>query len=705
MEPLLPTLHNLPVFYIVLISLLTMAGLSGFVLYRRLRERPPHPNFVWLKGLVLLPLWLLGVIWTVLAAAMGVFAGGVAGSWLFSLLALLVVPVFGLISWGLYYWLHGRPHADAGMLLLVPTLIFTVYATQRLWICEPLALSGLGQAQLCTARLYEQGGGGAIRNQAAARGWYRHAAEQGVAEAEYEVAGFTRGREQKIDWYTRAADHGHAGAAYQLYWLQEKTEPKEALQRLQKAARHGHAGAQYRLGLLYQNSGGGVGRDLSRTRELWPLAANGGHISAMRALAIAYAGDGILFDHDPEASLLWEQRARSLAQSKPSIPLIEQALEWNWERILEEVRARSARADAGDVDAQLAIGRKILAQADTDPVLIDKALGWIERAARAGSVDAQYQLAIHYLDTASAHEKGRHWLVAAADNGHQQALRRVIIAFKNQEHGLPRDLQRSKAYSEALFELLKAGGTLENETDWISAGWEYNDTLKQIKKEADQYLPPDQLRRQSDAGDPAAQYHLANELMPTRYNEGAALMRASAEAGYTQAQYEMARSYRTRKRTEQEERQAIEWLTAAAQSGHRGAMVDLGAVYLQGVKRIGLIRDPYRAKRLFERALRGREGDVIYEQRTHRGSWQYTVRNVDRWLDQVPDYVRRLELEGLQGAQRRQAVDRWYKQERDALLSQLSELDGGTPDQQKKQLDGLDRQYAVLSKEDQSSAD
>jgi len=703
MEPLLPALHNLPVFYTVLVSLLTMAGLSGFVLYRLLRERPLHPRFIWLRGLVLLPLWLLGLIWTLLTVAMGVFAGGVAGSWLFSLLSLLLVPVFGLITWGLYYWLRGRLQADAGMLLLVPALIFTVYTTQRLWLCEPLALSGLGQAQLCTARLYEQGSGGAIRNQATARGWYRRAAEQGMAEGEYEIAGFAREREQKIDWYTRAADHGHAGAAYQLYWLQEKTEPKGALQRLQNAARHGHAGAQYRLGLLYQNSGGGLGKDLSRTRELWPLAANGGHISAMRDLAIAYAG-GILFDHDPEASLLWERRARSLAQSKPDIPLFEQALEWNWERVLEEVRARSARADAGDADAQLAIGRKILAQADTDPVLIDKAFGWIERAARSGSVDAQYQLAIHHLDTELAHEKGRHWLVTAADNGHQQALRKVIVAFKNQEHGLPRDLQRSKAYSEALFELLKARGTLENEMDWIRAGWEYNDTLKQIKKVAEQYLPPDQLRRQSDAGDPAAQYHLAKELMPTRYSEGAALMRASAEAGYTQAQYEMARSSRTRKRTEQEEWQAIEWLTAAAQSGHRGAMVDLGAVYLHGVKRIGRERNPYRAKQLFEQALRGREGDVIYEQRTHRGSWQYTVRIVNRWLEQVPDYVRRLDLEGLQGVQRRQAIDRWYEQEREALLSQLPELDGGTLTQQKKQLDGLDQQYALLSNKNQSMA-
>ena len=550
------------------------------------------------------------------------------------------------------------------MLLLVPAFMLTVYSVQRLWICEPLAWSGLGIGQLCTARLYEHGDGGAIRNEGAARDWYRLAAAQGVAEAEYEVAGFTRGREQKVAWYTRAADHGHAGAAYQLYWLLEKSEPESAVQRLQAAVRKGHAGAQYRLGLLHRDAYGGVKRDLSRTRELWVRAAGGGYISAMRSLAIAYAQDGILFDYDAESSRRWEQQARTAAQSKPEIPLIEQALEWNWERVLQEVRARHNRAEAGDAATQLEIGREILRQAGTDPALIDKAFHWIERAAESGSVEAQYQLANHYLDAEQPDEKarehGRRWLIAAADGGHEPALRKVITAFKEQQYGFPRDLQRSRAYSEALFATLKARGILANQPDWMTASREYSDTLQQIKKEASRYLPPDELQRQSDAGDPIAQYHQAKELMSTRYDEGVALLAASAAAGYPQAQYEMASSYRHRKRTEQEERQAVEWLAAAAKSGHRGAMVDLGVVYLQGIKRIGLARNPYRAKLLFEQALRDRE-DVVYEQQTGNGrSWQYTVDSVNRWLAKIPESVMRLDLEGLEAEQRQQAIEQWY---------------------------------------------
>ena len=95
MEPLLPSLHNLPVFFTVVISLLLMAGLSTVALSRQL---PPGPGLTRLKGLVLLPLWVLTLIWTGLVAAMGVFVGGVAGSWLYPLLGLLVVPVSQLFQ-------------------------------------------------------------------------------------------------------------------------------------------------------------------------------------------------------------------------------------------------------------------------------------------------------------------------------------------------------------------------------------------------------------------------------------------------------------------------------------------------------------------------------------------------------------------------------------------------------------------------------
>jgi hypothetical protein len=74
---------------------------------------------------VLLPLWLLTLLWTGPALSMGVFAGGMTCSLYFPLLALGLVPVFALLSWGLSHWIRGGMPAHADMPLLVPVNIST----------------------------------------------------------------------------------------------------------------------------------------------------------------------------------------------------------------------------------------------------------------------------------------------------------------------------------------------------------------------------------------------------------------------------------------------------------------------------------------------------------------------------------------------------------------------------------------------------
>ena len=52
----------------------------------------------------------------------------------------------------------------------------------------------------------------------------------------------------------------------------------------------------------------------------------------------------------------------------------------------------------------------------------------------------------------------------------------------------------------------------------------------------------------------------------------------------------------------------------------------------------------------------------------------------------------RLDLEGLQGAQRQQAIEQWYAQEQLALKAQIPASEG-------KALDDLEQQRAVLQKD------
>ena len=133
--------------------------------------------------------------------------------------------------------------------------------------------------------------------------------------------------------------------------------------------------------------------------------------------------------------------------------------------------------------------------------------------------------------------------------------------------------------------------------------------------------------------------------------------------------------------------------------------MDLGVVYLQGVKRIDLERNPYRAKLLFEQALRDRE-DVVYEQQTGNGrSWQYTVDIVNRWLAQIPESVMRLDLEGLETDQRRQTIEQWYAREQQRLRAQSPEPGDRAQFLRQQQLDDLDQQRSVLLGADLAASD
>jgi TPR repeat protein len=200
---------------------------------------------------------------------------------------------------------------------------------------------------------------------------------------------------------------------------------------------------------------------------------------------------------------------------------------------------------------------------------------------------------------------------------------------------LDRDLEKAKAYGERLFSALEAAGVLRNQGAWLSASWDYDDTLLQLKREREQYLPSGALAGAAQAGDPQAQYHLAREMMPRDFDAGIALLYAAADGGFAEAQYHAAHRVRSMKSTPESLRRAVEWLTAAVAQGHRGAMYDLGTVYLQGIKEIGLARDPARARALFEQALDG-GGEVLYRYTGRDGrGWIVTAQQVQRVLERT----------------------------------------------------------------------
>ena len=120
------------------------------------------------------------------------------------------------------------------------------------------------------------------------------------------------------------------------------------------------------------------------------------------------------------------------------------------------------------------------------------------------------------------------------------------------------------------------------------------------------------------------------------FDAGVELLYAAADGGFAEAQYHAGRRVRTRKSTPETQRRAVAWLTAAVARGHRGAMHELGMVYLQGIKEIGLAPDPARARALFKQALDG-GGEVLYRYTDPSGrGWIITAQQVQRTLERIP---------------------------------------------------------------------
>ncbi|MCZ6889209.1 MAG: hypothetical protein O7H39_11995, partial [Gammaproteobacteria bacterium] len=152
-----PALDNLPVFYAMAISLLAML----VVIAARVQR-------AWVRVAAVAPLWVMLGIWAAIGAIAVAFVGAMAGWVLLIVGPLLVIAAFGLISWGIVRWVRINVVADVFVAVAIVAFGAWVWVFQTAWMCQPLAGSGVGYAQLCTARLYRDGAGGVIRDRSAA---------------------------------------------------------------------------------------------------------------------------------------------------------------------------------------------------------------------------------------------------------------------------------------------------------------------------------------------------------------------------------------------------------------------------------------------------------------------------------------------------------------------------------------------------------
>jgi len=177
------------------------------------------------------------------------------------------------------------------------------------------AEQGLAQAQYELGTMYTAGRGVTCDHVEAAT-WYRRAADQGLVHAQFvlgvmcsEGKGVPQDYEEAMAWFGRAADRGYDAAEVELglifYWGR-RGMPQDyvaAASWFRRAADRGNAFAQQSLATQYR-LGQGVTQDDSAAATWFRRAADQGHASAQFDLALLYV-EGKSVPQDMVQAYMW----------------------------------------------------------------------------------------------------------------------------------------------------------------------------------------------------------------------------------------------------------------------------------------------------------------------------------------------------------------------------------------------------------------
>ncbi|MDR2220959.1 MAG: SEL1-like repeat protein [Methylobacillus sp.] len=257
------------------------------------------------------------------------------------------------------------------------------------------ATQGNAEAQYMLGMMYMHGWGltaqssyVAVHDAAEAANWYRKAADQGHVQAQYALAFFVDDAES-TRWFRKAADQGLAAAQYQLGWIYqnglfgETKSNNHAVSWFRKAANQGYADAQYALGEMYR-TGNSVKRNEAEATAWLRKAADQNHGKALYRLSEMHRdnrgipnSEGLALlrkaadQHDPEARYALGQVYLN-----------------GWGVDKDEAQAMALIYQAADLGGYPA--------AKVDFHIAQDAF-WIYQAADEGDADAQYNLAMMYM--------------------------------------------------------------------------------------------------------------------------------------------------------------------------------------------------------------------------------------------------------------------------------------------------------------------
>ncbi len=299
------------------------------------------------------------------------------------------------------------------------------------------AEQGDADAQYQLGKCYDYGRG-VTQDFTEAVKWYRKAAEQGDADAQYQLGkcydygrGVTQDFTEAVKWYRKAAEQGHAVAQHNLGYCYDEGEgvPQdytEAVKWYRKAAEQGNAAAQCNLGYCY-DEGQGVTQDYTEAVKWYRKAAEQGNAAAQNNLGFCYVyGRGVTQDYTE--AVKWYRKAAEQGHA-----VAQHNLGFCYEKGLgvtqdytEAVKWYRKATEQGNAAAQNNLG---YCYDEGQGVTQDytEAVKWYRKAAEQGNAAAQYDLGFCYekgLGVPQDYMEAVKWYRKAAEQGHTAAQRR-----------------------------------------------------------------------------------------------------------------------------------------------------------------------------------------------------------------------------------------------------------------------------------------
>jgi TPR repeat protein len=283
-----------------------------------------------------------------------------------------------------------------------------------------------------------------------------------------------------------------------------------------------------------------------------------------------------------------------------------------------EVVQLQSKGEAGDVGAQLALGRAYQ-DGNGVPQNDEVAAKWYRKAAEQGNATAQNNLGIMYR-TGNGVEKSKeeavNWYRRAALQGYASAMFNLGTAYYNGD-GVPSNefraydwfLLAQEAGSSSAADAVKRtadeiGPRASNDAlVEIAEMYEKGDELPQNRAEAAKWY-----RKGVDRKDPLAMVRLASLLVsgvgvPQDYAQALQLCQAVAK-DYAPARFCVGYFFQHGLGVKQDLTEAAKWYEKSAAGGHSPAYIPLGQMYQKGE---GVKADPVEAYLWFFRAYIARQ--------------------------------------------------------------------------------------------------